>query len=68
MNKFSTRLREALRNNSISQNAFAKRIGMSQGIVNNYCTGKREPSLDVLVLICRELNESADYMLGLEDW
>ena len=67
MNKFSSRLREALRNNSISQNAFAKRIGMSQGIVNNYCTGKREPSLDVLVLICRELNESADYMLGLED-
>ncbi|MBR7159887.1 MAG: helix-turn-helix transcriptional regulator [Clostridia bacterium] len=68
MNKFSSRLRETLRNNSISQNAFAKRIGMSQGIVNNYCTGKREPSLDVLVLICRELNESADYMLGLEDW
>ena len=35
--------------------------------VNNYCTGKREPTLDVLILICKALNESADYMLGLSD-
>ena len=67
MNKFSERFRQALEENGISQNAFAKKIGMSQGIINNYCTGKREPSLDVLVLICRELGESADYFLGVKD-
>ncbi|MBQ8726114.1 MAG: helix-turn-helix transcriptional regulator [Clostridia bacterium] len=67
MNKFSERFRQALEENGISQNAFAKKIGMSQGIINNYCTGKREPSLDVLVLICRELGESADYLLGVKD-
>lgn len=67
MNKFKERLMEALAENNISQNALAKKISMSQGVVNNYCTGKREPSLDVLVSICKELNVSADYLLGLID-
>lgn len=60
-------MNEALAENGLSQNAFAKRIFMSQSVVNNYCTGKREPPLDVLIVICRELNVSADYLLGLSD-
>ena len=67
MNKFKDRLNEELAENSLSQNALARRISMSQTVVNNYCTGKREPSLDVLILICKELQVSADYLLGLED-
>ena len=47
MNKFSVRLKESLKNRNMSQVELAKRINMSQGIVNNYCTGKREPTLDV---------------------
>ena len=67
MNKFKERLNEALTENGISQNALAQKIFMSQGVVNNYCTGKREPSLDVLISICKELNVSADFLLGLTD-
>ncbi len=67
MNKFSERLKQALKDNQMSQIALAQKIGMSQGVVNNYCTGKREPTLDVLILICKALNESADYLLGIED-
>ncbi len=67
MNKFSERFSQTLKENEISQNAFAKKIGMSQGIINNYCTGKREPSLDSLIAICNELGESADYLLGITD-
>lgn len=67
MDKFKDRLNEALAENNLSQKAFAKRIFMSQGVVNNYCTGKREPSLEVLVIICKELKVSADYLLGLVD-
>ena len=67
MSKFGERFKEVLAENNLSQSAFAKRIYLSQGIVNNYCTGKREPSLDVLILICKELNVSADYLLGLID-
>ena len=67
MNKFANRLNEALSENDISQNALAQKISMSQSVVNNYCTGKREPSLDVLISICKILNVSADYLLGLTD-
>jgi len=67
MNKFSERLKQSLKDNGISQLMLAKKIGMSQSVVNNYCTGKREPTLDVLILICKVLNETADYMLGISD-
>ena len=67
MNKFSKRLNEVLKEKEMSQKSLAKKINMSQSVVNNYCTGTREPTLDVLVLICKTLGESADYLLGLED-
>ncbi len=68
MNKFSERLTEILKEKSISQYQFAKMIGMSRTIVNNYCTGKREPTLDGLITICNVLGESADYLLGIKDF
>ena len=67
MNKFKERLKEVLKENHLSQNAFAQKISMSQSVVNNYCSGKREPSLDVLISICKVLNVSADYLLGITD-
>jgi transcriptional regulator with XRE-family HTH domain len=67
MNKFSERLKQTLKNTNMSQSSLAKRINMSQSIINNYCTGKSEPTLDVLILICTTLGESADYMLGIEE-
>lgn len=67
MNKFAERLNQSLKNNKMSQSELARKINMSQGVVNNYCNSKREPTLDVLITICKTLNESADYLLGLED-
>ena len=66
MNKFSEQLKECLRTSNITQSELARTINMSQSVINNYCTGKREPTLDVLVLICKTLNESADYLLGID--
>lgn len=67
MNKFAERLRLVLKVNNMTQVDLAKKINMSQGVVNNYCTGKREPTLDGLISISKALNESVDYLLGLED-
>lgn len=67
MNKFAERLRLVLKVNNLTQVELAKKINMSQGIVNNYCTGKREPTLDGLIAISKALNESVDYLLGLDD-
>ncbi len=66
-NIFVKRLNETLKLNKMSQNELARRIGMSQSVVNNYCTGKHQPPIDILILICKELNESADYLIGLID-
>ena len=67
MKVFAERLRNSLKASNISQTDLAKRVKMSKSIINNYCSGKREPSLDVLVLICKELDETSDYLLGLSD-
>ncbi len=67
MNRFRERLNETLKYSGISQIELARKIGMSQSVVNNYCTGKREPTLDVLVEICKALEVSADELLGLKD-
>ncbi|MDE7395704.1 MAG: helix-turn-helix transcriptional regulator [Clostridiales bacterium] len=67
MNIFKDRLKEALEENNLTQVTLAQKIFMSQAVVNNYCTGKREPSLDVLISICKVLNVSADFLLGLTD-
>lgn len=67
MEKFSKRLSRTLKDQSLTQSELAKKIGMSQSVVNNYCTGKREPTLDVLIQISLVLGETTDYLLGLED-
>ena len=67
MNKFAERFREALTSRGLKQTELAKKLGMSVSAVNDYCRGKREPSFNVLVKICRILSESADYLLGIED-
>lgn len=68
MNKFSERLTEVLKEKGISQSQLAKKINMSQSIVNNYCRGKHEPPFDTLILICKVLGETSDYLLGLTDY
>ena len=68
MNKFKERFSHVLKNSNLSQSAFAREINMSVSIVNNYCTGKREPSLDTLILISKALGETTDYLLGADEF
>lgn len=67
MNKFAERLKEVLKIKGISQNKFSKIINVPQQTLNRWCNGNYEPSFDMLITICKELEESADYMIGLED-
>ena len=67
MNRFAERLRLVLKVNNMTQVDLAKKINMSQGVVNNYCTGKREPTLDGLIAISKALNESVNYLLGIDE-
>ena len=67
MNRFRERLNETFKYSGISHIELALKIVMTQIVVNIYCTGKREPTLDVLVEICKALEVSADELLGLKD-
>ena len=67
MNKFKERFNECLKFSNLSQEEFARKMNMSQSVISNYCTGKRLPSLDTLMLICKILQVSSDYLLGLVD-
>ena len=67
MNKFSIRLKKELEINKISQTELANKLGVSKSIISQYCSGKKEPTLDTLILICNTLNESSDYLLGIID-
>lgn len=52
-------LRKAL---GLSQTDFAARIGTVQNTITGYETGRREPSNQVLTLICREFRVSEDWL------
>lgn len=50
-----------------SQTAFAARFGLKQAIYSHYETGRKKPSLEVLVDMARKLGATTDYLLGLSD-
>jgi transcriptional regulator with XRE-family HTH domain len=46
---------------------FSKYLGISDRTVNSYCNGKSFPSLDALGEICRILDVSSDFLIGITD-
>ena len=67
MNKLVERLQDALKSRGWTRVKFAQEVGMSVSSAYDYCNGRREPSLDILMRICVVLGESSDYMLGIVD-
>lgn len=50
-------LKSAMSEKGVSQNELAHRVGCSPATVNNIVSGKREPRIDVLRKICKELGK-----------
>ena len=67
MEIFSKRLREARIAKNLSQEQIAAMLNIKQQSYTRYETGKCEPSLEMLVEICKILDESPEYLLGLTD-
>lgn len=66
LNRLHRRLKRALTAKNISQRELGRRIGATQTSVSYYVNGKRLPGPVVLFKICRELDISADWLLGLK--
>lgn len=65
--KFQERFNECLRFSDIKQTELARAANVSKQCISDYKRGKSVPSIDTLYLLCKFLDVSADYLLGLED-
>lgn len=64
---FSDILKEYLRENNMTQEAFAKLVGTKQSQVSEWLKGKAKPGYDNLRQMALGLGITADYLLGLRD-
>jgi transcriptional regulator with XRE-family HTH domain len=65
MSVFSERLREMRKLRGVTQKALATHLGISENAYQNYEYGKREPNYKTLAELCRVLEVSADYLIGV---
>ena len=66
--KFSERIAEAIKSSGLSQKEIAEKLNISESNITNWKNGENLPSVEVLFNLCKLLNESADYLLGLNDY
>lgn len=64
---FSRILAEFLKENNLTQVAFAKKANVKQSQVSEWLKGKAKPGYDTLKQIALAFNVSADYLLGITD-
>lgn len=62
------RLTEELNQCGLTTIEIAKKIGVSPEMITQYKTTKKLPKLDTFAKLCKELNLSANYILGLDDY
>ena len=66
-NLIKLRLTEELKNTNMSTIEIAKKVGVSPEMITQYSTTKKFPKLDTFAKLCKELDLSANYILGLDD-
>lgn len=65
--KIKYRIKDEIKNSGLTTVEIAKRVGISPEMVTQYVTTKKLPKLDTFARLCKELDVSADYILGLSD-
>ena len=61
------RLRKAIKESGIPQKEIAALIGVSAQMVSKYMKADIFPALDTLAKLCKVLDVSADYILGIDE-
>lgn len=67
MKDFASKLRDLRTERGILQKQAADEMKISRTAYSNYEQGIREPSYDVLKIICLYYGVSADYLIGITD-
>lgn len=66
-NKFKDILKMLRQEANIGQVELAKAIGVSNGIISLWESGKREPTMSSLISLSNYFKVSLDYLVGKED-
>ena len=64
---FTQRFNEILKSSGVMQTELAKYCNISKQNISNFKAGRSFPSIDTLYKMCKFLDCSADYLLGLTD-
>lgn len=64
---FKYRIRDARKENRMSQREAASKLGISHGTIASYEVGRTEPDLETLGKIAKLYCHTVDYFLGLAD-
>lgn len=67
MDIFAVRLREQLLEKGLKQKQLAEAVGTTDDSIYSWEKGRSQPSVEQIRQLCRCLNISADYLIGLED-
>ena len=66
----SERIFKILKDKNMSQNAFAKKVGLASSTISDWKTKKTNPSADKIIDICKVLNVTPEQLLtgeGIDD-
>lgn len=67
MELFGLRLRALRQEKGITQEQLANKVDIVKASISGYEQSSIYPSIEVLVKLCKYLDVSADYLLGLSD-
>ena len=65
---FTLRFREAIKTSGLTKVELANHMKISKQCISDFKSGKSFPSIQTLRLLCKYLDVSADYLLGLESY
>lgn len=64
---FSQRIKELRLSLGMNQVQFAEKINVTKQSISNWENDNIQPSIDMLIKICKTYSVSSDYLLGLEN-
>ena len=67
MNKFKERLRELRQEKGLTQQEISNALQIPPTTYANWEQGRREPSIDNIIALCKFFDIPAGYLLGTED-
>lgn len=65
---YSTRIKELRKEKGLSQKELAEILKVDFRTISFWETGRYEPNINQIIILCDFFNVSADYLLGIKDW